>query len=337
MQAARRVVVVGDGGWGTTLAILLDRTGHEAAIWSYDPDYAALMAETRTNPRYLPGFELPRSVRIGDDLAPLLARADLLVSAVPTSFLRRVWEGHASLLPAGLPIVSVSKGLEEGTHLRPTEILRELTGDRPIAVLSGPNIAREIAAGLPAATVVAAADPELARAVQATFRSERFRVYTNADAPGVELGGVLKNVIALAGGMCDGMGLGTNAKAALLTRGVIEMARLGERLGGQRRTFFGMAGLGDLLTTCYSPSSRNRTFGERLGRGERVADIAASMAQVAEGVRSSAPVHDLMHRLGLGLPISEQVYLVVHEGKSPRDTVSSLMLRGPKDEAEDLL
>jgi glycerol-3-phosphate dehydrogenase (NAD(P)+) len=337
VKAARRIVVVGDGGWGTTLASLLVHGGHRVSLWSHDAAYAGLMAEARTNPRFLPGIEIPRGLAIGHDLEAMLDGADLVVSAVPTEFLREVWTAHGRLLPRGLPVVSVSKGLEEETLLRPTQLLRELAGERPIAVLSGPNIAREIAQGQPAATVVACPDVGVAHEVQATFRSERLRVYTNPDALGVELGGVLKNVIALAGGLCDGMGLGTNAKAALLTRGVIEMARLGEALGGQRRTFFGMAGLGDLLTTCYSPASRNRTFGEPLGRGERVEDILASMAQVAEGVKTSAPVHALMQRHGLSLPISEQVYLIVHEGKSPRDSVSSLMQRGSRDEAEDLL
>ncbi|MHC5010942.1 MAG: NAD(P)H-dependent glycerol-3-phosphate dehydrogenase [Planctomycetota bacterium] len=337
MEAARKVVIVGDGGWGTALAMLLENAGREVAMWSVDPEYAALMASTRTNPKYLPGFEIPSGIDIGSELEALLPRADLLVSAIPTAFLRDVWSRHASVLPRGVPVVSVSKGLELGTDLRPTEIIQELTGERSVAVLSGPNIAREIADGKPAATVVSSADGSLTHYVQATFASERFRVYSNPDTLGVELGGVLKNVVALAGGICDGMKLGTNAKAALLTRGVIEMARLGETLGGQRSTFFGMAGLGDLLTTCYSPVSRNRTFGERLGRGERVEDIAASMTQVAEGVKTSAPVHDLMEKHGLPLPISEQVYLVIHKGKDPRDTVRDLMLRGHKDEAEDLL
>jgi glycerol-3-phosphate dehydrogenase (NAD(P)+) len=337
MQAARKVVVVGDGGWGTALSMLLAATGHEVAMWSHDDDYADLMATTRTNPRFLPGFDLPEALVIGADLAALLPDADLLISAVPTSWLRATWTAHAPLLRRDLPIVSVSKGLEQGTQLRPTEILREVTGPRPLAVLSGPNIAREIAGGRPAASVVASGDEGLARAVQQTLSSERFRVYSNPDVLGVELGGVLKNVIALAAGMCDGLHLGANAKAALITRGVIEMARLGERLGGSRRTFFGMSGLGDLLTTCYSPSSRNRTFGERLGRGERADDITASMQQVAEGVKTSAPVQDLMRKHDLALPISHEVYLVVHEGKSPKDTVRSLMLRGHKDETEDLL
>jgi glycerol-3-phosphate dehydrogenase (NAD(P)+) len=333
----QRVVVVGDGGWGTAMAILLAMAGRQVSLWTHDEAYGAVLSESRANPRFLPGFEIPATVRVSADLSTLLSGCDLLVSAVPTEFLRIVWSGHAAHLPAGLPILSLTKGLEAGTDLRPTQVLRELTGARPLGVLSGPNIAREIARGLPAATVVACDDSGLAQRVQASFSSDKFRVYRNPDLAGVELGGALKNVIAIAAGLCDGLELGENAKAALVDRGVKEIARLGERLGGQRRTFFGLSGLGDLMTTCYSRVSRNRTFGERLGRGEAVSDIKASMKQVAEGVKTSVPVHDLMQRHGLALPISEEVYQVIHHGKAPRETVRSLMLRGPKDEAEDLL
>lgn len=337
MEPFARIVVVGDGGWGTALAMILERAGRDVALWSHDAEYAEHMVETRTNPRYLPGFPLPDTIRLGSDFAALAQDADLLVSAVPTSFLRTVWSGHANSIAAGVPIVSVSKGLENETLLRPTQILAEVTsGKSPIAVLSGPNIAREVAQGQPATTVVAAEDAQLAQRLRATFSGGGFRVYSNPDPVGVELGGVLKNVIALAAGMCDGMELGTNAKASLVTRGMIEMARLGVALGGRRETFFGLSGLGDLYTTCESRSSRNRTFGERIGRGEEVDDIAASMNQVAEGVKSCRPVRDIMHEHGLALPISEEVYRVVHEGKSPAEGVRALMQRDHKDEAEDL-
>ncbi len=337
MHAARRIVVVGDGGWGTALSMVLCDAGHEVGLWSYDPEYAALMRTTRANPRYLPGFDVPAGIEISADLATLLPGADILVSAVPTSFVRDVWSAHAPLLPTDLPIVSLSKGLENDTLLRPTEILHEVTGAaRSICVLSGPNIAREIAAGKPATSVVGSPDPERARQIGVDFSGDSFRVYSNPDLTGVELGGVLKNVIALAAGMCDGMSLGVNAKASLVTRGVLEMARLGEAMGAERRTFFGLSGLGDLYTTCESRSSRNRTFGERMGRGEQVADIAASMNQVAEGVKSAKPVHEAMLEHGLTLPISQQVFEVVHEGKSPREALLALMRRRPKDETADL-
>ncbi len=333
----RRVVVVGDGGWGSAMSIHLARKGLEVGLWSHEPEYARHMREHRTNPRFLPGHPLPPSVEVSADFAELLPGAEILVSAVPTEFLRAVWTRHAPLLPAGLPVVSLTKGLEQGTGLRPTQVLREITGARPMAVMSGPNIAWEIAKGWPAATVAAGDDAALVAAIRERFSSVSFRVYSNSDAVGVELGGALKNVIAVAAGICDGMGLGHNAKAALLSRGVIEIARLGAALGGERRTFFGLSGLGDLMTTCYSPTSRNRTFGERIGRGERAQDVLASTAQIAEGVKSAAPVHELSAERGLSLPISEEVYRVLYEGKEPRETVETLMLRGRKDEREDLL
>jgi glycerol-3-phosphate dehydrogenase (NAD(P)+) len=333
----RKVVVIGDGGWGTAIALLLDKFQRTASIWSYDPAYAAVMRESRTNPRYLPGFPLPDSITIGSDFGAMAADADLLISAVPTAYLRDVWSAHREHLPPDLPIASVSKGLEQGTLLRPTQILAELLGEsHHVAVLSGPNIAREIAGGLPAASVVASPDNGLARRIQEALSTDAFRIYRNPDPVGVELGGVLKNVIALAAGICDGLELGVNAKAALVARGLLEMARLGLALGGKRETFFGLAGLGDLMTTCYSPSSRNRTFGERVGRGERVEDIIASMQQVAEGAKSVGPLQMLMTQHGLAGPITEEMNLVINEDKRPQDVVTSLMRRAFRDEAEDL-
>lgn len=333
----RRIVVVGDGGWGTALSIHLARKGLEVGLWCHDAQYAKHLHETRSNPRFLPGYAIPAEVRITSDLAEILPKADLLVSAVPTEFLRGVWSRLAPSLPPGLPVLSLSKGVERGTMLRPTQILADVVPGRPLAVMTGPNIAWEVAKGWPATSVAAGTDSNVVASIREHFSSSTFRVYSNTDAVGVELGGALKNVIAVAAGICDGMGLGHNAKAALLTRGVIEIARLGAALGGERRTFFGLSGMGDLMTTCYSPSSRNRTFGERVGRGERPQDVAASMAQIAEGVKSAAPVRDLARRHGLSLPISEEVYLLLHENRSPRESVEALMLRGRKDEAEDLL
>jgi glycerol-3-phosphate dehydrogenase (NAD(P)+) len=331
-----RTLVVGDGGWGTAIALHLARNGAPVGLWTHDAEYARHLREHRTNPRYLPGHAIPESVEISSDLGALLPEADLLVSAVPTQFLRTVWTSHAPLLPRALPIVSLSKGVERGTLLRPTEVLAAVTGARPIAVLSGPNIAWEIAKGWPAASVAASADAALAEKVRERLSGASFRVYTHPDAVGVELGGALKNVIALAAGICDGMGLGQNAKAALVTRGLIELAKLGEALGGDRRTFFGLSGLGDLLTTCYSPTSRNRTFGERVGRGERASDVARSMAQIAEGVETAAPVCELGRRHRLAIPICDEVDRILHEDKDPRAAVESLMLRGPRDESTDL-
>ncbi len=333
----RKIVVVGDGGWGTAIAIHLARSGHDVALWSHDAAYAAHLAEHRANPRFLPGHAIPASVRIGADLPALLPGADLLVSAIPTEFLRAVWTRHAGHLPPRTPVLSLTKGVEQGTGLRPSEVLRAVAPGRAVAVLSGPNIAWEVAKGFPATAVVGGDDPAVVTAVREHFSSRSFRVYSNADAVGVELGGALKNVIAVAAGICDGLGLGHNAKAALLTRGVIEMARLGAALGAERRTFFGLSGMGDLMTTCYSPTSRNRTFGERVGRGEAPHDVIASTLTVAEGVKAATPVRELARRHGLSLPISEEVYLMVHDAKDPQASVEALMLRNRKDEREDLL
>ena len=337
-NAMKKIVVVGDGGWGTALALSALAAGRDAALWSYDAKYAEVMRTSRTNPRYLPGFPLPDRLTIHHEMAEAAQGADLLVSAVPTAFLRATWSALAPHVPEGTPVVSVSKGLERDTLLRPTQILAEVLSrsEGSVAVLSGPNIAGEIAAGLPAATVVASADADLSARIQKAFSGASFRVYSNPDPVGVELGGVLKNVVALAAGICDGLKLGVNAKAALVSRGLLEMARLGVALGGRRETFFGLAGLGDLMTTCYSASSRNRTFGERLGRGERVEDISASMQQVAEGVKSVGPLSELMHRHGLSGPVTEEARAVVHDGKAPADAVHALMTRASRDEGEDL-
>jgi glycerol-3-phosphate dehydrogenase (NAD(P)+) len=332
-----KVVVVGDGGWGTAMTIHLARIGADVGLWSHDPAYARHLAEHRTNPLFLPGHPIPPGVAVDSDLAALLPRADVLVSAVPTEFLRAVWTRHAPLLREGLPIVSLTKGVERETLLRPSEVLVEACPGHPVAVMSGPNIASEVAKGFPAATVVAGADRALTESIRERFSGGTFRVYTNPDAIGVELSGALKNVIAVAAGICDGMSLGHNAKAALVTRGVIEMARLGAAMGGERRTFFGLAGLGDLILTCYAPTSRNRTFGERVGRGERPHDVLVSMAQIAEGVKSCVPVRALGRKHGLPLPICDEVYLMLHEEKDPRESVESLMQRARRDEAEDLL
>ena len=285
------------------------------------------------NPRFLPGFEIPPRIRISAQLGKLLPASDLLVSAVPTKFLRSVWARHAPLLPADLPILSLSKGLEEGTDLRPTQVLAEITGRRPLAVLSGPNIAREVARGLPAASVVASEDKALAHAVQTALSTDRFRVYRNPDVVGVELGGALKNVIAIAAGICDGLAWARTRRRPSSTGGSSRWpARRAARR--TRRTFFGLSGLGDLLTTCYSPVSRNRTFGERLGgaNGPRTSREHEPGRGRGEDL---GPGPRPPERLGLPLPIAEQVYLV-STGKSPRETVRSLMTRGHKDEAEDL-
>ena len=326
------VAVIGDGGWGTALAALLAGRGVEVRLWSREPDYAREMARTRENPRFLPGVRIPAGVAITGDARSALGGAAIAVSAVPTQFVRPAWKPLARALPRGLPIVSVSKGLEVKTLRRPTEVLAEVAGARPLAVLSGPSHAEEVARGLPAAVVAASRSARLAREVQALFSTERFRVYRSADVAGVEIAGAAKNVVALAAGICDGLGLGDSAKAALITRGAVEIARLGAALGAKASTFHGLAGVGDLIVTCASRHGRNRAVGERLGRGESLASILAGMEMVAEGVPTARALVRLARRAGVEMPIAEEVHRVLFRGKEPRRALTDLMLRTPKSE-----
>jgi glycerol-3-phosphate dehydrogenase (NAD(P)+) len=331
------IVILGDGAWGTAIALLLaGNPDHRVTLWSARAENGRLLQERRENVRLLPGVPIPPSIRLTTDLRQAIAGADLWVSAIPTVHLRAVLTRIAATVPAGPPVLSLAKGLENGTFLRPTEMLAQMLGVKRTAVLSGPSHAEEISRGLPASVVVASSDAELARWIQGLFSTERFRVYTNPDPIGVELAGALKNVIGIAAGINDGLGLGDNAKAALLTRGLVEMTRFGVALGAQAWTFSGLAGLGDLITTCISPHGRNHRVGQRLARGERWPDIEASMTMVAEGAYTAHSVHDRAEQLGIDMPITAEVYRVLYENKDPRAAVSELMLRQPKGEMEPL-
>ncbi|MFH1022312.1 MAG: NAD(P)H-dependent glycerol-3-phosphate dehydrogenase [Planctomycetota bacterium] len=327
-----KVVIVGDGGWGTALAALLSWKGRAVTLWSAFPDYAAEVARTRENQKFLPGIRIPAAVKIAVDPAEALAGATWAVFAVPTPFLRAVAERFPRPFPRAVRVVSVVKGLEERTLRRPSEILTEALGIRRVAVLSGPSHAEEVARGLPAAVVIASKSAALAREGQELFRTASFRVYTSRDVTGVELGGGLKNVIGLAAGIADGLDLGDNAKAAMLTRGVVEMARLGVALGAKRETFLGLSGIGDLITTSVSRHGRNHRVGEAIGRGKKLADILKDMEQVAEGVRTCLAVLTLAKRRGVAMPITEEVVRILHEGKNPRRAVMDLMTREPRAE-----
>lgn len=326
------VAVLGNGGWGTALALLALRNGYDVRVWGIDADYVASTRTTRTNPRYLPGVDLPQRLVLTSDPAEAAAGATLLVSAIPTQFLRATAGSLARHLPAGVPVVSVTKGLENRTLERPSQILAETLGPRPTAALSGPSHAEEVARGLPASVVVASPDAALCVRVQRVFSGESFRVYASDDLLGVELAAAMKNVIAIAAGACDGLELGDNAKSALVTRGNAEITRLGRALGARAETFAGLAGIGDLMTTCFSRHGRNRAVGERLGRGERIADILGSMVQVAEGVRTAESVVDLARARGVEMPISEQVRRMLFEGQQPRAALAALMGRPLKSE-----
>lgn len=329
-----RVTILGDGGWGTALAIVLSDHGADVRLWGHDANYCAEMQRTRRNPKFLPGVDLPESVAVTGDLKTALGQADVVFSVIPTPFLRTILERVKPHYRAGTPIVSATKGISTDSLKRPTEILAEVLGDVPIVVVSGPSHAEEVARRMPTTVVAASSDLGLARRIQDLLATERFRVYTHGDIVGVELGGALKNVISIAAGIVDGLGFGDNTKAALLTRGIVEMSRLGEALGGQRVTFFGLSGIGDLITSTVSPHGRNRMVGYRIGRGERLEDILAGMLMVAEGVKTSIAVKKLAMKQKAEMPICNEVYNVLFEGKDPGKAVRDLMTRQLKDEVD---
>jgi len=331
------IAIIGDGAMATLCATLLSGKGLSVRLWSAFPAQADDLRAHRENRRFLPGVPLPADLAVTADDAEALAGADLAVSAVPTQFVRSVWRRLAGRCPAGLPICSVAKGIENDTLLRPTQVLADvLTGsprsDRPLAALSGPCIAREVAAELPATVVSASTDAALAERVQRIFTTPHFRVYTNPDLLGVELAGATKNVIAIAAGILDGLAAGDNAKAALLTRGLVEITRLGTAMGGRRETFAGLAGLGDLVTTCISPHGRNRTLGEAVGRGRSLAEAEAATESVVEGVATTRSVLDLADERGVEMPITRAVADVLFEGRTPAAAIADLMTRTPKAE-----
>ncbi len=329
----KRVSIIGDGAMGSVCAMLLCENKVAATLWGYD---AAQLAQTRAsgeNVRFLPGYPLPEELIYQADDARALAGAELVVSAVPCQFMRNIWQRLKPHLPAGVPVVSATKGIENKTLSRPTEILSQILGNaHPLAVLSGPTIADELARKLPASATVACTDSELARRIQQTFTTSMFRVYTNDDVIGVELAGAMKNVIAIAAGIIDGIGAGDNAKAALLSRGLAEIERLGVALGAKDKTFSGLSGLGDLVTTCVSPKGRNRSFGERIGKGATAQQALASTQSVVEGAATCDSVLGLASRCKVEMPITEAVYAIIHGQKSVQQALAELMGRQLKAE-----
>ncbi len=321
-----RVAVIGAGSWGTAAACLAC-TNVPTVLWARSPELAEEMARTHVNKRYLPEYALHDRLEVTSSLAKALDGTDVVVMAVPSHGFRAVLEGSLALIAPEVPVVSLSKGVEEGSLKRMTEVVAELLPDHPVGVLTGPNLAKEIMAGRPAASVVAMTDEAVAEELQRVFNTPAFRVYTNPDVVGCEVAGALKNVMALAAGMSDGMGLGDNTKAALMTRGLAELTRLGVALGGSPLTFIGLAGMGDLVATCMSKQSRNRSVGEQLGRGRHIDDVIAEMHMVAEGVKTSRAVVALARRLDLELPIAEQVAAVVNGEKTAADVIPVLMQR----------
>ncbi len=333
-----RALVIGDGGWGTALAMVLAENGIRTTVWSAFPEQAADCNAEGENRRYLPGVPLPKGLTFTADPFAASDGVQLAVSVVPTQFLREVAGRFEDALKGQVPIVSATKGLEIETFRTPTSILSDQLGERPLCVLTGPSHAEEVARRKPASVVAASRDQAFARQVQAAFGCEALRVYTHSDPLGAELGGALKNVVAIAAGISDGLELGDNAKSALLTRGIVEMARFGRDQGAREQTFFGLAGLGDLVTTCCSAHSRNRAVGERIGRGESLKEIIDSMQSVAEGVwTTKALFGPESEAKDTSMPIAEQVHSVLFDGKDPREAVADLMNREPAEEMQGLL
>ncbi|MCI0402444.1 MAG: NAD(P)-dependent glycerol-3-phosphate dehydrogenase [Acidobacteria bacterium] len=333
----RTIAIIGGGSWGTALALALGRSRapHKLRLWVREPDLAARMQQSRVNDLFLPGFMLPEDILITERVKEAAAGADIIVSVIPAQFVRRVWQELRGELGRETLIVSATKGLELESLARPSEIILQAAGAElapRLAAISGPSFAREVAAGLPTAAVIASANESPARDLQAELAGPGLRLYTNTDVAGVEIGGAVKNVIAIAAGVADGLELGANARAALITRGLAEITRLAEACGGKRETLAGLAGLGDLVLTCTGALSRNRTVGLELGRGRRLDEILSSMRMVAEGVETTRATRALGRRLGVELPITEQMHRMLFEGQDPRAAVRELMERALRQE-----
>ena len=349
----KNIAIIGDGGMGTVLGMLLCEKGIAARIWGYDRRQLEQIAHDRENKKFLPGYKLPEELEFEHDDKRIISGADLIVSAVPCQFMRQIWNRLKEHVHEGVPIVSVAKGIENDTLLRPTEILAEILRSEfsvprsatqnaarstqheiRLAVLSGPTIADELARKLPATACSASRDESLAKEIQHTFSDNVpwFRVYTNTDIVGVELAGAMKNVIAIAAGIIDGAGAGDNAKAALLTRGLAEIKRLGMTMGARPQTFSGLTGLGDLVTTCISPTGRNRSFGERIGKGQTIEQAQCATESVVEGIATCESVIALAERYGVEMPITRAIYKVLFENKPVQIAIADLMKRRLKAE-----
>jgi glycerol-3-phosphate dehydrogenase (NAD(P)+) len=330
-----KITVLGAGSWGTTLALLLVGNGHQVQLWTYKPEQAALMREKRENPQFLPGVFLPLQLQIVTDIEAACSQRDMIVAAVPAQFLRSVVERIAHLDLTHTIICNVAKGIENTTHMTMSEVLLDVlqheTKDN-IAILSGPSHAEEVSRQIPTAVVAASFREKTAKAVQDAFMTPYFRVYLNDDIRGVELGGALKNVIAVAAGISDGAGFGDNTKAAIMTRGIYEITRLGVKLGAQPRTFAGLSGVGDLIVTCMSRHSRNRYVGEQVGKGRPLNDVLKEMVMVAEGVATAKSALELERKYRVELPIITEVHRVLFEGKDARQATHDLMTRHAKGE-----
>lgn len=335
----KKIAIIGAGGWGTALAIVLARANDSRpiALWARENDVLTSLQDARENSAFLPGFRVPPPMEVTGDLQAALRDAEIVIGAMPAAHARAMYSAMLPFLRAEMRFVSATKGLEPETLLRITEVVAQVTAPkfRPrVAALSGPSFAKEVARGDPTAIVAASTDRDTAKEIQREFSGATLRVYTNDDIIGVELGGALKNIIAIAAGVAEGLGLGHNTIAALITRGLAEMMRLGTALGARRETLAGLAGMGDLVLTCTGDLSRNRFVGVELARGKKLDEILASMRMVAEGIGTTAAAHSLASKAGIEMPIAEQMFAVLHQGKSPKDALRDLMERRLKSESD---
>lgn len=334
MTNIKNISILGDGGWGTTLAVVLAKKGFNVTVWGAFPEHIETLKSARENIKFLPGVNIPNNVKFTASLSDALKAGELMVLAAPSQFMRGVLMMLRMEDFSGKIFVSVTKGIENGTLKRMSEIIHEVLGQQALAVLSGPTIALEVANGSPSTAVAASEKLDLAREVQEIFMTDRFRIYAVDDVVGVEVGGSLKNIMAIAAGCMDALGFGTNAKAALLTRGLVEMVRLGVAMGGRVETFYGLSGLGDLTTTCISQYSRNRWMGEEIGKGKKLKEILKETDMVVEGVATSKSAFDLSRKYNVDMPITCEIYKVLYENKDPKKAVHDLMTRSPKIEGE---
>lgn len=325
------ITVLGDGGWGTALAIHLCKLGHGVRLWGAFPDYTQILDKTRENKKFLPGVRIPKNIVISSDIKDAVKDAERVVLAVPSKYIREVLK-RLKADYSRVKVISAAKGIESNTLLRMSEVIREVLGDVGLAVFSGPSIAHEVAREMPATIVTASADNAYSREIQSIFTTDRFRVYTSPDVIGVELGGALKNIIAIASGVADGLGFGANSKAAILTRGSQEITRLGVAMGAVRETFSGLSCMGDLITTCMSRHSRNRWFGEEIGKGNTPEDVINGTEMAIEGFSTTKSAYELAKKFKVEMPITKEIYDILYNKKDPAEAVKSLMTRVPKEE-----
>jgi glycerol-3-phosphate dehydrogenase (NAD(P)+) len=325
----KKVAIIGDGGWGTTLAIILYYKGYNITLYSAFSDYAEVFDKERENRKFLPGVKIPKNIRITSD-SNTLGGNDLYIIAVPCQHLRKTLKNFTGIIKGS--VVSAVKGIENSSLKRPSEVIIDILGKLNLSVLSGPTIAYEVVRGIPTTCIISSEDNNAACELQKICSTEKFRIYTSNDIIGAELAGALKNIIAIAAGISDGMGFGVNTKAALLTRGLVEIARLGVEMGAGKDTFNGLSGVGDLATTCMSFHSRNRWFGEEIGKGKSLKEVLSETRMVVEGVATTKSAYELAKRYKVEMPITEQIYQVLYKGKNPKEAVRELMTRAPKKE-----